>query len=88
MANLDRRIEVLERCTPRERFTVFVHQIVSPGSLEPENRYCQIEGVDYTRPDDESSVDFDARMLALAEELHRQRGRIIEMMLSDEPLCR
>jgi hypothetical protein len=83
MANLESRIEVLERRTPREQFSVLVRQIVSPGNLEPENRFCQIEGVNYTRPDDESPADFDARMLALAEDLHRQRGKIIDVLLSD-----
>ena len=66
MANLESRIEVLERCTPREQFTVFVRQIVRPGNLTPANTFCEIEGVYYTRPDDESPADFDARMLALA----------------------
>jgi hypothetical protein len=87
MANLESRIEVLERCTPREQFTVFVRQIVRPGNLTPANTFCEIEGVYYTRPDDESPADFDARMLTLAEDLHRQQGKVIDVLLSDEPLC-
>lgn len=81
--NLERRIEVLESGAYSDRaVAVIVRQIVSPGDLKPKNSYCRIEGVSYTRPGEETSDDFDARMLLLAEDCNRHLGRPIRLIRS------
>lgn len=78
---LERRIEVLERGAHAEDTgLVIVRQIVSPGDLEPQNSFCQIDGVAYTRADDESPADFDARMLGLVEDRCRQVGHPVRLV--------
>lgn len=80
-------IEALERgVAPDDGFTVIAIQIVSPGNLEPENRFCKIEGATYTRRDDELPADFDKRMRAIAEDLNRRLGRPIQIICSQPDL--
>lgn len=87
MATLERRIEVLERgIAPGEGITVIAIQVVSPGNLEPENRFCRIEGVTHTCGADELPADFDNRMRAVAEDLNRRLGRPIRIICSPEDL--
>lgn len=83
MANLESRIAVLERgARSDDEVTVIAIQIVSPGNLKPENRFCRIEGVTHTCGADELPADFDNRMRAVAEDLNRRLGRPIRIICS------
>jgi hypothetical protein len=84
-ASLHTRVKALERgAAPDDGFTVIAIQIVSPGNLEPENRFCRIEGVTHTCGADELPADFDNRMRAVAEDLNSRLGRPIRMICSPE----
>ena len=62
-------------------------QIVSPDNLKPENRTCKIDGLIYTRGADELPADFDSRMMAVADGLNRQSGRLVHLVLSPDDLA-
>ena len=85
--NLERRITAMESKTMHgSGFTIIVIQVVSPGNLKPENRFCMIEGVTYTCGADELPADFDNRMRSIAEELNSRLGRPIRIICSPTDL--
>lgn len=81
--SLERRLESLERgAMVGSEITVIAIQLVSPGNLEPQNRFCKIEGITYTCGEDEPPAEFDRRMHSVAEVLNRQLGRTIRIICS------
>ena len=85
--SIERRLESLERgAMVGNEITLIAIQLVSPGNLQPANRFCKIEGVTYTCGADESSSEFDRRMRAVAEGLNRRLGKPIRIILSPDDL--
>jgi hypothetical protein len=83
MPTLERRIEALEQAAgPSNAITVIAVQLVRAGALDLENRSCKIDGETHSRHDNESAEDFDARMVALANDLNKRRGKPIMIICS------
>lgn len=81
--SLERRVEALELAAkPSGGITVIAIQVVQPGGSQLENRFCSIEGKTHTRQADESAEAFDARMIALANDLNKRRGKPIRIICS------
>jgi hypothetical protein len=81
--SFERRVEALEQAAgPQEGITLIAIQIVRPGSPKDENRFCCIDGEKHSRRSDETAEDFDARMMVLANDLNKRRGKPIRIICS------
>lgn len=84
MANIERRIEVLEQAGAREiDFVLILRRIITPNEPSGEATRARMMGQDFGREPGESEDDFVSRLRAYALE-HRRPGQCGVQVLMEE----